>query len=76
MNIDNLHIGDVIKNYYALCDEIEEPIKSGKSKKYQLEDFMRYFTWEKSGHVLFLKRRNKIIWDIIGEKIIIITMWI
>ena len=39
MNIDNLHIGDVIKNYYALCDEIEEPIKSGKSKKYQLEDF-------------------------------------
>ena len=50
MNIDNLHIGDVIKNYYALCDEIEEPIKSGKSKKYQLEDFMRYFTWEKSGH--------------------------
>ena len=41
MNIDNLHIGDVIKNYYALCDEIEEPIKSGKSKKYQLEDFMK-----------------------------------
>lgn len=42
-------IGMVIKNYKELCTLLGQEIKSGKSKKIQLEDFKRYFDWEKSG---------------------------
>ena len=38
-----------IKNYKMLCELLGQEVKSGKSKKYQLEDFARYFEWEKSG---------------------------
>jgi hypothetical protein len=38
-----------VKNYKALCGLLEQPEKTGKSRKYQLDDFKRYFDWEKSG---------------------------
>lgn len=50
MNIDNLQIGQEIKNYKVLCELLEEPIKNGgKSKDYQLKDFERYFSFHKQG---------------------------
>lgn len=42
-------VGMVIKNYKELCNLLGQEVKSGKSKKLQLEDFKRYFDWEKSG---------------------------
>lgn len=42
-------IGMVVKNYKELCNLLGQEIKNGKSKKYQLEEFSRYFDWEKSG---------------------------
>ena len=45
----NLHIGDTIKNYKALCEILQQPVKAGKSRTLQLKDFKRYFDWEKSG---------------------------
>lgn len=50
MNIDNLQIGQEIKNYKILCELFEEPTKDGgKSKEYQLKDFQRYFRFHKEG---------------------------
>lgn len=44
-----LEIGMVIKNYKELCKILGQDVKDGKSKKYQLENFKRYFDFEKSG---------------------------
>ena len=50
MNIDNLQIGQQIKNYKELCTLLDEPVKDGgKAKDYQLKDFQRYFNFEKDG---------------------------
>lgn len=50
MNLDNLQIGQEIKNYKILCELLEEPVKNGgKSKDYQLKDFERYFSFHKQG---------------------------
>ena len=44
-----LKVGMVVKNYKALCELLGQPVLSGRSKKYQLEDFKRYFDFDKSG---------------------------
>ena len=46
---NKLNIGMVVKNYKELCSLISQEVKTGNSKKYQLEDFKCYFDWEKSG---------------------------
>lgn len=61
MNINKLKESNVreFKNYKVTCEFLEEEVKSGKSKKLQLEDWMRYFDYHKEG--------NKIIIDNIYE---------
>ena len=49
IDISKLEIGMTVKNYKLLCELLGQEVKSGKSKKYQLEEFARYFEWEKSG---------------------------
>lgn len=49
MNIENLKVGMNVKNYKTLCDLLEVDVKGGNSKKAQLEDFKRYFLYEKEG---------------------------
>lgn len=44
-----LEIGMVVKNYKELCALLKQEVKGGKSKILQLEDFKRYFDYEKSG---------------------------
>lgn len=44
-----LEIGMVIKNYKELCRLLNQEVKSGKAKRLQLEEFKRYFDFEKSG---------------------------
>lgn len=49
VDTSKLTIGMTVKNYKVLCDLLGQEIKDGKSKKYQLENFKRYFEWEKAG---------------------------
>ncbi len=49
IDTSSLEIGQIIKNYRHLCEMLGQDIKSGKSKKIQLEEFKRYFDFEKSG---------------------------
>lgn len=49
IDVSKLYIGMVIKNYKELCNILGQEIKDGKSKKLQLENFKRYFDFEKSG---------------------------
>lgn len=50
INLNNIKPGMTIKNYKELCTLLDEPIKAGKGKKYQLIDFERYFECTKEGH--------------------------
>lgn len=54
IDTSNLSIGMTIKNYKVLCELLGQQVKSGKSRKYQLEDFNRYFEWEKSGQAFVI----------------------
>lgn len=45
-----LQIGQVFKNYKDLCNFLHQPVTGGKSKKYQLEMFNRYFDYRKDGY--------------------------
>lgn len=49
INVSTLTTGMVVKNYKILCGLLGQEVKDGKSKKLQLEDWKRYFDWEKSG---------------------------
>lgn len=50
MKIDNLKVGQVIKNYKELCELLDIEAKGGASKIAQHKEFDRYFEYEKQGH--------------------------
>ena len=50
INVSNISVNQIFKNYKELCAALEEPVKAGKSKQLQLEDFNRYFTYTKQGN--------------------------
>ena len=50
MNIEKLEVGQVIKNYKELCSLIDEPVKSGKSKKLQVKDLERFIKFHQEGN--------------------------
>ncbi|PAD85060.1 hypothetical protein CHH57_01755 [Niallia circulans] len=56
MNISKLQIGKEYKNYKVLCSELGEPIKSGKSKILQLEQFKNHFSYEKKGNKFVISK--------------------
>lgn len=49
IEVHKLNIGMTISNYRVLCALLGQPTKTGNSKKAQLDNFKRYFDWEKSG---------------------------
>lgn len=49
VDTSKLYIGMTVKNYKVLCELLGQPVKAGKSRICQLEEFKRYFDWEKSG---------------------------
>jgi hypothetical protein len=50
VNIENLKHGMVVKNYKEMCSLLGEDIKDGNSKKAQIEEWNRYFKFERNGH--------------------------
>lgn len=49
MNIENLKEGMIVKNYKTLCNLLDVEVKGGNSKKAQLLEFERFFSYEKEG---------------------------
>ena len=49
IDISNLDLGMVVKNYREMCRILGEEICDGNSKKAQLKEWARYFLWEKKG---------------------------
>lgn len=41
--------GLVVKNHKELCELLSQEVKTGNSRKAQIKEFARYFSWEKSG---------------------------
>lgn len=56
VNCRNLSVGMEIKNYKYLCELVNEEVKSGKSKKYQLEHWKCYFDFEKVGQKIIITK--------------------
>jgi len=55
IKLNNIKVGDVFKNYKELCKVLDEKVKGGDGKKYQLIDWERYFTYEKQGYKFVIK---------------------
>ena len=55
MQLNNLIVGQEIKNYKELCNLLDVEVKTGKSKKLQHKEFDRYFKYEKQGHKYLIK---------------------
>lgn len=54
MNLDNICVGMEVKNYKELCGLLGVKATTGKSKIIQLNDFERYFKFEKRGYKFFI----------------------
>ena len=48
--LNDLTVGQTFKNYKELVTFFDEEIKTGNAKIYQLENFKRFFDFEKQGH--------------------------
>lgn len=54
MDVSKLEVGMRVKNYKVLCELLGEPTKAGNPKIRQLNDFTRYFNYEKQGHAFII----------------------
>lgn len=50
MNLEKLEIGMSIKNYKELCELLGDEVLSGCSKKSQIENWKRYFDFDRRGN--------------------------
>jgi hypothetical protein len=55
MNLNNIEVGMIVKNYKELCILLEEDILDGNSKKAQLKKWERFFDYEKQGYKFAIK---------------------
>lgn len=54
-NLKKLNIGQKIKNYKEMCVLLGEDEKIGNSKKSQIKEWERYFSWDQEGHKIVIK---------------------
>ena len=47
MKLENLEVGMKIPNYRKLCELMDEPEKSGASKRAQVSEWERYVSFER-----------------------------
>jgi len=48
-NVRNFELGQEVKNYKVLCQMLDQETATGKQKQLQLENFQRYFEYQKVG---------------------------
>lgn len=65
MNIENLEVGKVYKNYKALCEVLGEKPVTSNSKKAQIKEWERYFSYIKDGNKIIIKE----VYDTVHNKI-------
>ncbi len=58
MNLNNLKIGQVFKNYKELCNYLNQPILTSNSKKAQIKEWLRYFAYVKNGQRIKITKIN------------------
>ena len=70
MKTENLTVGLVVKNYKKMCEVIEEDIiiTGGSSKKAQLKDWERYFTYHKEGQKFIIDEIYKEVKPVIDNR--------
>lgn len=56
MNVNKLEVGKEYKNYKTMCMLLEEKPKSGNSKKSQLKEWERYFSFRNEGHKFIIEK--------------------
>ncbi|MGG1664504.1 hypothetical protein [Brevibacillus sp. NRS-1366] len=50
MDLSNISKGQIVKNYKEMCNLLYEPVLAGNSKKAQLKEWERYFSFYKDGN--------------------------
>jgi len=55
MKIENVSEGQIFKNYKALCEALEIPVKKANSKKAQLRELERFCSTQTIGHQIVIK---------------------
>lgn len=56
VKVENIKVGDVIKNYKFMCNILNEDKKEGASRKYQIERWGRFFSYRKDGHKYIIEK--------------------
>ena len=56
MDLNSLNEGMIVKNYRELCDLLGVNIKDGKSRKLQIEEWKRYFDFERQGNKYIINK--------------------
>ena len=61
MDLTKIYIGQVVKNYKEMCVLLDEEVKKGgNTKKAQIKDWERYFTYHKEGHKFVIDEIYKV----------------
>lgn len=60
LKIENIKVGNTYKSYKSLCEELEEPVKTGKSKQLQLKRWKEYFDWNNIGNKYVITEIKKL----------------
>lgn len=61
MNINNIQVGNVYRNWKVLCEALQvEPKPSGKARVPQTKLFKKYFDWDKQGQKIIITEIKKV----------------
>lgn len=55
VNIGNLEVGKVYKNYKAMCEALGVKVEAGNSKKSQIKEWERFFYYSKQGNKFIIE---------------------
>lgn len=57
LNLKNISVGQVVKNYKVMCSLLGDEVKNGsRSKGFQFKKWKRYFDWENEGHKFIITK--------------------
>ena len=68
MRVENLHEGQIIKNYKELCDILEIKARNGKGRILNHKEFDRHFSYDKDGHKYIITNIYKVPKDRIDNR--------
>lgn len=60
LNLENIAVGLVVRNYPAMCKLLGEKVKAGKGKELQLNEWRKHFEWKNEGHKFIITNIREI----------------